>query len=114
MKKLVVVLSILFLIFQCKEKKVVFCEQAIICDFALYPNPADSLVNISFKSNAAQEGSLAVFNLYGQQEIIQSFEILSGENENQLDLIDLSEGSYILRFMSEADTITSRLLKKSE
>lgn len=112
-KRIAVVLcfSLVFVLLSCKHHDSYYCAENPICDFALYPNPAVSLVNISFKSNTSQQGSSEIFSLNGQLEMDMRLEILSGENMKEVDISDLSDGVYILHFTSKTDTINSIFVK---
>ncbi|MDX1472279.1 MAG: T9SS type A sorting domain-containing protein, partial [Flavobacteriaceae bacterium] len=59
----------------------------------VYPNPANSFVNVSFKGYDKVEGRVEMFNFHGQ--LVLSKEIKSS-NLNQIDVTNLADGLYVL------------------
>jgi len=75
-------------------------------DFAIYPNPADDVLNISGKEMISE---IALYNLLGQQVLHQN-----GLNakETQLSTSGLPSGKYVLKITSESGMQSKGILKK--
>ena len=98
-----------------KEDLQVFCETDTICDIQLYPNPIDSIVNLSFLSNLQDSAGIKIFSLSGEQLVKKLIAVNRGENELVLDLSDQENGSCIFTMTqyTHPDTLlVGRLLKK--
>ena len=73
----------------------------------LYPNPANSLLNIKFKS-VISNGTLQVFDLLGKQIINQS---VSSDITSQIDLTDWDTGMYLIKISSNNGEETKRFIR---
>jgi hypothetical protein len=73
--------------------------------FSVYPNPTSEMVTITSTLNT--EASILVYNLEGK--IVQQARI-SG-NEKQLNLADLSSGTYLLKVTNALESTTFRIIK---
>ena len=73
--------------------------------FSVYPNPTSEMVTITSTLNT--EASILVYNLEGK--IVQQA-LISG-NEKQLNLDDLSNGTYILKVTNALQSTTFRIIK---
>lgn len=60
----------------------------------VFPNPAVNDMNIKLESDIAVEGELALYSVTGQKVISRGVKIVSGSNEFNLDVTDLSSGCY--------------------
>lgn len=78
--------------------------------FALYPNPAQGNVTLSFSSDASGEIEINIANMIGQSMKLVSKEIRNGENAFQLDISDLSKGIYLVTLGSGENKITQKLI----
>ncbi len=78
-------------------------------NFALYPNPASSVLNVTMSNNTAQV-DYTIVNLVGQQ--IQRGTLNSGNNE--LAIQDLSNGMYFItiRDIENDTTFTTKIIKR--
>ncbi|MFT3795165.1 T9SS type A sorting domain-containing protein [Flavobacterium sp.] len=73
--------------------------------FAIYPNPAHDVVNITAKENISEVG---VYNLLGQQ-VLQKNNV--NNNEIQLSTAGLPSGKYLVKITSENGVTTKSILK---
>ena len=80
-------------------------EQSI----GLYPNPADSFVNIRNSSNIEIE-SIIIFDMNGR--LVQRETIGNSAFENTLDVSYLASGVYVVQIKGENDTMTVKRLMK--
>lgn len=62
----------------------------------IYPNPADTEVNIDFLSPSNGQGYIQVMSLDGKQVIKRNINTFSGKNTLQISTADLSSGMYLL------------------
>lgn len=76
-------------------------------NLTLYPNPAESILNINKKSNI-EITSMEVYNLYGQL-------IMALPNANDIDKIDVSSlslGTYFIKVHSDKGISSTKFIKK--
>ncbi len=84
-------------------------EQLFETGFALYPNPADALVNISI-SNTYEHVLLELISATGK--VLFSKEVtVSGELVETLDISDYSNGIYYLRLTNSGGSAIEKLVK---
>ncbi|MGM0636432.1 MAG: FG-GAP-like repeat-containing protein [Bacteroidota bacterium] len=78
--------------------------------FAIYPNPADDVVQIKANTNSTSELSIKVFNTLGQEVISQKSK---QSGVHQLDVTMLTSGVYIIKLQDEKGNVqTSQIIKK--
>lgn len=66
----------------------------------IYPNPANTQINISLSMESAEQVEISVFNQVGQMVILRSENLASGPNKIELDISNLSEGIYNMRLQA--------------
>ncbi len=90
-------LFIISILVGCKEDDLkLYCQEGEICETAVFPNPTDSIANISFSSNMVDSSSLSVFNLNGQALLEKRIKISNGFNKQTLNLEGLESGIHII------------------
>ena len=72
--------------------------EALLEGVTVYPNPADYLLNVKFEVNQSNVSAM-LFDAAGR--MITSEQIESGTTQHQLDLTGLSNGTYLLRLMTD-------------
>lgn len=77
-------------------------------NFAVYPNPANDVVNIASKSNGAIT-AIAVTDLNGRIVKQAAFDNMSRVNVN---IGDLAAGAYLLNITSKEGSATQKIIKK--
>ena len=77
--------------------------------FNLWPNPANSTVNVSFESAKESEVEITMTNFLGQVVLRDEMDAAKGFNNRKLDVTSLPEGSYLLQLTSE-DEIKTKIL----
>jgi len=76
-----------------------------ISDFALYPNPANSIVTISFTSATAGQAQLQLTDISGKQLFVStSITSDQGKNSFQLKTIDLPVGTYLCKMIINGES----------
>jgi hypothetical protein len=77
---------------------------------ALFPNPAQNLVNLNYHSRTNETVSVEVINLMGQQLSLFQQEVDEGMNAFRISLNDLPEGTYMIRLRGGEEQFTERLI----
>lgn len=76
--------------------------------FNMYPNPATNVVNITNSENMLVN-QVTVYDIAGKQLSTQAF---NNENEIQLNVENLTSGTYMLHLQTEEGTAVKKLVKK--
>lgn len=76
--------------------------------FNLYPNPAATVLNITFDGTATQ-GSYAIFNALGQQVAAKELQF---ETETAINIEALTNGIYFIKITTDGKTATRKFIKK--
>jgi len=71
----------------------------------IYPNPASDRISIN---NVSSYCKLAIYDLYGREASAMD---ISGTNNINVELNDLSPGLYVIRLFSGRSVTTSLLIK---
>ena len=77
----------------------------------VYPNPSNGLFTVSFSEISAQNVSVSVFNVHGQEVLRQSPDQTVGSFKANLDLNDQPNGSYLLKVEVDGKLYLKQLLK---
>jgi hypothetical protein len=72
--------------------------------FALYPNPADEQLNISYSVEKDEKVELELYDVLGKQIMIQS---LNSGDLHQVNSSQLQHGVYIYRLLKSKEQINS-------
>ena len=85
-------------------------EEDVPGEFALYPNPANGLINLVFSENVVHIGKVKIFDITGRQLMELD---TPGANCNLLTIpIDnLSFGTYMVKIETEEGILTERFVK---
>ncbi len=79
--------------------------------FQVYPNPADQVLNISFKSNQAGVGSIVISDITGRAAyILNNLAIGQGSVLRSIDISELSAGMYTVNFSLNGNLVQSQKL----
>ncbi|MBD0822684.1 T9SS type A sorting domain-containing protein [Aestuariibaculum marinum] len=79
-------------------------------DFVLFPNPAQSSVNLKFKSGTNNNLDISIYNIQGKL-VLRTQKII--ENSHlQLDVSNLSHGFYFLKVYDGLHTMSKKLIIK--
>ena len=77
---------------------------------ALFPNPAQNLVNLNYHSRTNETVSVEVINLMGQQLQLFNQDVNEGMNTFRVSLNDMPEGTYMIRLRAGDEQFTERLV----
>ncbi|HAP96439.1 MAG TPA: hypothetical protein DCP54_11985, partial [Chryseobacterium sp.] len=75
---------------------------------SVYPNPTSGFVTIQNKNNSNLK-NVEVYNVAGQ--LIQRFNVSNAKNAS-LDMSQLTNGTYVLKVISETESNTVKVIKK--
>ena len=74
-------------------------------NFALYPNPVNDILNISYNKNIS---AIAIYNLMGQEVLSQT----STDTISKVDMSSLSNGIYMVRVTTDNQVKTIKVIKE--
>jgi hypothetical protein len=72
--------------------------------FSFYPNPVKDVLNISFDKTITK---VNIYNIVGQEVAVKSI----NDSQSQIDMSNLSRGTYVVKISSEGLTQTIKVLK---
>ena len=73
--------------------------------FTFYPNPVKDVLNLSYSQNISK---VQVINLLGQEMLVKTM----NENQGQIDMSQLSSGTYLVKVTSEDQVKTIKVIKE--
>ncbi|MDJ1502603.1 Ig-like domain-containing protein, partial [Xanthocytophaga agilis] len=76
----------------------------------LFPNPADSEVNVRFSVNEDQDAIIALTNMTTQQVIQITQSVQAGENTVRIDVANLAKGMYIVYVKTKEGRLSKKLV----
>lgn len=77
----------------------------------VYPNPAESAINLKFKSNRRYNTTLFIYNMAGTLVKCYTMKIENGENFKEFDVSELIDGYYTC-VLGDEGSLKTRFLKK--
>jgi hypothetical protein len=77
-------------------------------DYLLYPNPANSILNVS---NFSNEDSYKICNSIGQEINLNTF-IPNEDNSISIDVSSLSSRIYYMSFQKKSETFVKKFIKQ--
>jgi len=80
-------------------------------NFSVYPNPNAGNFTVNYSSNSNDKTVLEVYNTIGQVVYTKTIANNSGMNTQTIDISNLTDGAYMLKFISGNDQITKTLIK---
>jgi PKD repeat protein len=83
-----------------------------ITSFNLYPNPTNGNINIELIGTPIKESiKLCIYNTLGQEMISEKLDFNAGILNQQIDLSNFSNGTYIVRLISGNETFVKKIVK---
>ncbi|MEP6645634.1 MAG: Calx-beta domain-containing protein [Saprospiraceae bacterium] len=73
---------------------------------ALWPNPTNGNVNLSFDSHTNQKVRFRLVNFLGQELQSDKIEALKGRNSQKIDVSNIPEGSYLMEVRTDTEKFT--------
>ncbi|MEZ4889643.1 MAG: M43 family zinc metalloprotease [Crocinitomicaceae bacterium] len=87
-------------------------SQDALSNIALYPNPNDGEVNLTFGLNTAQKVTVKVLDISGKELKSTILNGNAGENQIKLDNSEFSAGMYFVNLSTETTNKTLQFIKK--
>ena len=81
-----------------------------ITNLDVYPNPSRDIFNISFTSDNVQNLIVRVFNIVGEEIILEDLQQFVGEYTKQINLQDNAKGIYFLEIETDDGVINKKLV----
>ena len=79
-------------------------------DISVYPNPASTIVNISFNSPSDENITLRFMDLSGQTFKMYNFTAVEGMNQYTIDLSDFRDGLYFIGFTTGSQNYYRKII----
>ena len=83
---------------------------ADITNLNVYPNPAQSKVNINFVSEEVQDVLVKIVNSQGEQVFIDNKSSFIGEYTKAIELKSYAKGIYILQIVTDDRLLNERII----
>ncbi len=83
-------------------------EENLASSITIYPNPANSLLNVSIAESNLNSITMAIFNNAG--EMVYSSMIPLETKQTKIDIDGFAEGVYLIRFNSESQIVNKKLI----
>lgn len=80
---------------------------------SIYPNPAQSYVNIAFSSQESHTGIVTMTDMVGKVVYQSDVSLSSGTTVAHIDMSGFEQGQYIIRFTSNSVNTTCKVTKGS-
>lgn len=77
--------------------------------FSIYPNPSDGVFTISLMDFTEKDFSIIVFDITGRNVYSEQIACTGSKFEKNIDLNNLSDGIYYLKFVSEEKVFTRKI-----
>jgi hypothetical protein len=88
-------------------------DNANAWDVAIFPNPTNSNLNVSFNLTEPDEVAIVLFNMQGKLILERNLgKRESGEYKEVLELANIPQGSYVCGISGKKSTITKHLVKQ--
>ena len=78
----------------------------------VYPNPANSILNINYNSNISQSAMVNIISYEGKQVISKSLNLKQGNNLLQLNIDQLANGLYVIQIINNSTNETVKIIKR--
>ncbi len=78
---------------------------------ALYPNPANNDLTISFNNQKGSRVNVAIYNLQGQLVYKNVYESVVGDFNKTMNVSDLSNGTYLVRISNDEESAVKKFVK---
>jgi len=93
-----------------KKSNIGITEKSGIRQISLFPNPANDLVTIEFKTTFPQSIKIEVMDVNGRIRLFDHAEATSGMSQTKIDVKMLPAGVYFLHITGNMETIVKKLI----
>jgi PKD repeat protein len=83
-------------------------QEQIVTPFSIYPNPANEIFNIDFKSNEMVNATIEIFDGIGKLVFMEQL----NTNSSTISLNQFAKGIYTIRVKNDSNYFISRLIKE--
>ena len=98
------------LVFWTQPTSIRMGEEYGISNLDVYPNPSRDIFNVSFTSEEAQDFTVRVMNMLGEEMIKEGVQQHEGEYIKSIDLNKYNKGIYLLEIITNNGTINKKLI----
>lgn len=84
-------------------------EEEKNASFAVYPNPANEMVTISFNASQTDLNTINIYNMLGELVLTNQIQMTVGINRFDIDLGNYHPGNYIVEINTNAGVLTQKL-----
>ncbi len=84
-------------------------DNSLEAGVTLYPNPANSLVNLVNRTNISLE-QMVIFDIHGKQ--VNKIDLRGMQSEKAIDVSSLSAGVYVIQIIGDKSSTVKRLIKE--
>ncbi len=77
----------------------------------VFPNPVSDQVNINIFAKTSGNYSIQLLNTIGQQVYVREVNLSNGDNQQVIEMSNLSQGMYILRVSNQDQVISKNIVK---
>jgi len=78
----------------------------------LFPNPANTAINVAFESKANETVAISVLNMQGKVVLQTTEDIHAGENQLTFDINELPAAAYMIRLTGASTQATAKFVKQ--
>lgn len=79
---------------------------------AVYPNPANNMINIQFEEKKSENVHVKLINVTGQVVFEEKSAALSGKYSKKLDIVGIAKGIYLLQVITDKGTAQQKVIKE--
>lgn len=79
--------------------------------FTIYPNPVHGILNIKVQATGAEKTAVEIYDMAGRIVVTQAVSLTPGQQNLQVDMGKLLNGSYLLKFKLAGKTTTQMVNK---
>jgi hypothetical protein len=85
-------------------------EESQVMDVSVYPNPTNGIINISADNLTSEDCEIALYSMTGSLVTKKQLSVSFGSLEETLDMSHLSNGTYIIKLVSEERTYQGKII----
>jgi hypothetical protein len=94
------------------EQPTAIAERDLVENVALWPNPVEDLIGLSFNSLNNASLSLTIFDLNGRVVRSTNTVVNTGQNDQRIHVADLEAGMYLLQITNGEQRSSRRFVKR--
>ncbi len=79
--------------------------------YTVYPNPVHGILNVKVTTTVSEKTTVEIYDMTGRRMIAKPVTLAAGEQNLQLDMSSLKNGTYVLKFVFAGKTNTQMINK---